>query len=272
MRARAALAGAILLLWASPSLSGPRVVSLDQCADQYVLAMSPRADIVGLSTRARNADSYLKAAAQGLQERRATAESVLAARPDVVVRYWGGDAHLVSDLERRGVRVLTIDDVTDFAGVRTDIRQVAHGLGEPAAGERLVADMDAQLAAARGAGGGRGVYYLTSGGDTLGPGTLVDAMIRAAGFANLATRPGWGAISAERLVIDPPSLFVLGFFDADMAATLRWSVGRQAMVRRLIAGRTSVSVPGSILGCPAWFVADGSAQLAAWARAHPGRP
>jgi len=272
MRARAALAGAAATLWAAPSLAAPRMVSLDQCADQYVLAMAPRADIVGLSTRARNDDSYLKNAAQGLPERRATAESVLAARPDVVVRYWGGDARLVSDLERRGVRVLTIDDATDFAGVRADIRRIARGLDEPAAGERLVAGMDAELAAARGAGATRGVYYFTSGGDTLGPGTLVDSMIRAAGFTNLATRPGWGAISAERLVMAPPSLFVLGFFDADMAATLRWSVGRQAMVRRLIAGRTSVSVPGSILGCPAWFVADGSAQLAAWARAHPGRP
>src|SRR5580704_3855210 len=110
MRARAALAGAAVWLLANPSLAGPRVVSLDQCADQYVLAMAPRADIVGLSTRARNADSYLKAEAQSLPERRATAESVLAARPDIVVRYWGGDARLVSDLERRGVRVLTIED------------------------------------------------------------------------------------------------------------------------------------------------------------------
>jgi iron complex transport system substrate-binding protein len=260
------------MLWAGPLLAGPRVVSLDQCADQYVLAMAPRADIVGLSTRARNSDSYLKAEAQGLPEGRATAESVLGARPDVVVRYWGGDARLVSDLERRGVRVLTIDDATDFAGVSADIRRIALGLGEPASGERLVAGMDAELAAARDAGGGRGVYYFTSGGDTLGSGTLIDAMIRAAGFANLATRPGWGAISAERLVMDPPSLFVLGFFDADMAATLRWSVGRQAAVQRLVVGRTSVSLPGAILGCPAWFVADGSARLAAWARSHPGRP
>jgi iron complex transport system substrate-binding protein len=267
MRPLAALAGAALMM-ASGAAAGPRVLSLDQCADQYVLAMAPRADIVGLSTRARNHDSYLRNEANGLPERRATAESALAAAPDVVVRYWGGDDRLVADLERRGVRVLTIDDAIDFAGVRTNIRKVADGLGERAAGERLVAGMDAELAAAAGAGGGRGIYYLTSGGDTLGPATLIDAMIGAAGFTNLAPHPGYGVISLERLLLDPPSLFVLGFYDDTLDANERWSVGREAALRRLTARRASVSLPGAILGCPAWFVADGAASLAAWARTH----
>ena len=38
---------------AGPASAGPGVVSLDQCADQYVLALAPRADIKGLSYRAR---------------------------------------------------------------------------------------------------------------------------------------------------------------------------------------------------------------------------
>ncbi|HEY1881140.1 MAG TPA: ABC transporter substrate-binding protein [Caulobacteraceae bacterium] len=269
MRAAAALA-AILSFTPGLGLAGPRVMALDQCADQYVLALSPRRDIAALSTRARNADSYLRAAAIGLPKRRATAESALGAAPDVVVRYWGGDDRLLRDLERRGVRILTIDDATDFAGVAANIRRVAAGLDARPAGERLIGRMNAELAAAGGAGRGRGVYYLTSGGDTAGAGVLVDAMIRAAGFANLDTRPGYGVISLERLLLDPPSLFVLGFFDQDMAAGERWSVGREAALRRLIATRQSVSLPASILGCPAWFAADGAAALAAWARAHPG--
>ncbi|MGH7024763.1 MAG: ABC transporter substrate-binding protein, partial [Caulobacteraceae bacterium] len=170
MRAGAALAGAALML-AAAAHAGPRVFSLDQCADQYVLALSPRADIVGLSTRARNADSFLRAAAVGLPERRATAESVLGAAPQVVVRYWGGDERLIADLTRRGVRVLTIHDAIDFAGVRANIRRVAADLGNPRGGAALIARMDGELAAAADAGGGRGLYYVTSGGDTQGPGT-----------------------------------------------------------------------------------------------------
>ena len=270
MRAPALIAGgALAMTVAGAALPAPRVLSLDQCADQYVLALSSRADIVGLSKRARAPDSFLRAAAEGLPERRATAESVLAARPDVVVRYWGGDARLTSALKRRGVRVLTIDDASDFSGVRANIRGIAAGLGRRAAGEGLIVRMDAELAAASGAGGGRGLYYVTSGGDTQGPGTLIDSMIRAAGFANLATRPGYGVLSLESLALHPPALVALGFFDENMAAYERWSVGRSRILQRLARTRGTVSLRSAILGCPAWFVADGAAELAAWARRHP---
>jgi iron complex transport system substrate-binding protein len=247
------------------------VISLDQCADQYVLALSPRSAIVGLSKRATNPDSYLRRAATGLPQRRATIESVLAARPQVAVRYWGGDARLTAEMERRGVTVVTIADADDFAGVRGDIRRIAAALGAPAAGEALIARMDAKLSGAAGAGRGRGLYYVTSGGDTAGPGTLMDAMIRAAGFRNLATRAGYGPISLERLVIAPPSLIATGFYDQNLAAYERWSVGREAPLRRLIAGHGTVALPGAILTCPAWFVADGVVALAAWARANSSR-
>jgi iron complex transport system substrate-binding protein len=99
---------------------------------------------------------------------------------------------------------------------------------------------------------------------------LVDAMMRSAGFANLAPRPGYGVISLERLVLHPPSLVVLGFYDQNMAAYERWSVGRQPVLRKLIERRASVSLPGSILGCPAWFAADGARDLAAWAKGRIG--
>ena len=126
-----------------------RVLSLDQCADQYVLALSPRTDIVGLSTRATDYDSYLAASAVGLPIRRATLESALAARPTIIVRYWGGDARLVTDLAHRGARVVTIDDSADFAGVRANIRRVAAILAEEARGEALIDRMNRRLSAAR---------------------------------------------------------------------------------------------------------------------------
>ena len=75
--------------------AGPRVLSLDQCADQFVLALSPREAIVGLSTRADDADSRLRALAVGLPKRRVGLEPALAVRPQVVVRYWGGEPRLI---------------------------------------------------------------------------------------------------------------------------------------------------------------------------------
>lgn len=256
------------LFAASPAAAGPRVYSLDQCADQYVLALVPRGDIAGLSYRADDADSYLRAEARGLPKGRPGLEPILASRTRVVVRYWGGDPVLTRALERRGVRVVRIDDAQDFAGVRANMRAVAKALGQGAKGEALVRRMDGQLARARGAGGGRSVLYLTSGGFTAGPDTLVGAMLTAAGFNNVAGRMSFEPVPLERLTLSPPSALVLGFFDDAALATQRWAVGRHHIAQRLIRERTLVSLPASILACPAWFAADGPALIAAAARAR----
>jgi len=241
-----------------PVASPPAVYSLDQCADQYVLALAPRSSIVALSMRAANPDSYLAAQAQGLPRRRASLESVLATRPRLVVRYWGGEARMTKALERRGIAVVSIDDATTFDGVAGNVRKVAAALGEAREGERLVARMRAQLTASRGAWGGAGALYLTSGGQTAGKGTLIDQMLTAAGLTNLGGGQGFHAVSLERLVLHPPSAIVAAFFDPYSAAAQHWNPGRSRLLARIVARRMVVSLPPTILACPAWFAADAS--------------
>ena len=200
---------------------------------------------------------------------RADAETVLAKHPDIVVRWWGGESRLLSDLDHRGINVVRLEDARDFAGVRRNVRAVAHALEQAPAGERLIADMDRRLATSAGAWGGRGGFYLSSGGATAGRGTLIDAMMRAAGLTNLDTGVGFHAVSLERLVARPPSAVVQGFFDAPESGPASWSVGRHPVLRKLIAGRTLVSLPSAILACPAWFAADG-VELIAKAARHSG--
>ena len=244
-----------------------RVMALDQCADQFVLALAPRSTIVGLSQRARNADAFLAVSARGLPLRRATAESVLAAEPDLIVRFWGGDDRLMSSLRRRGIRVVTLNDAADFSGVADNIRLVASALGRRQQGQVLVARMQRDLDSAAVAWQGRTALYLTSGGDTAGSGTLIDAMMRSAGLRNLTIRPGYRSVSLEHLVQDPPQIIVEGFFDPGVDTTQRWSLGRHAVVQRLEAGRLVIRLPARLLGCPAWFAAESVTQLA---KAAPG--
>jgi len=123
--------------------------------------------------------------------------------------------------------------------------------------------MDRDLAAAADAWDGAGGFYLTSGGSTAGAGTLVDAMMRAAGLKNAAPGRGYHSVSLERLLIQPPHLFVLGFFDVAGEVNLRWTHGRNEALDRLIGGRPHIALASSILGCPAWFAAEGAAQIAA---------
>ncbi|MDP1631521.1 MAG: ABC transporter substrate-binding protein [Caulobacter sp.] len=252
-----------LALAGGPAAAAPlTVMSLDSCADQFVLALSPRSAIVGLSGRADDRDSYMREAARGLSVRRATTESVLAVRPDVVVRYWGGDARLESTLTRRGVRVVKINDASDFDAVRANVRAVAAALERRSAGEDLIAGMDRKLLRANGAWHGAPALYMTPSGFTTGPGSLVDAMMRGAGMTNLATGSTWKPVPLEQLVMHPPAAFVLGFFDAFAVAMQRWGPGRHAALRARLPGRTAAVLPATILGCPAWFAADGAEILA----------
>lgn len=238
-----------------------KVMSLDQCADQYVLALAPDADLA-LSPRADDPDAWLRREAAGRRRLRPTLEAAVGFRPDVVVRYWGGEPRLLAALERRGAKVVVIGDATNFDGVRANIRAAAQGLGQVERGARLERAMQARLDRAAPPGGRArpGAVYLTSGGYTSGPGTLIDAMMQAAGFRNLTTAPGFGAISVERIALEPPIRFVLGFFD-QLRADWR-GAGRHPVVKQAARGRTAAKLPAAVLTCPAWFAADGVEMMA----------
>jgi iron complex transport system substrate-binding protein len=268
MRAAILALVGLMLAAADASATPARIVALDQCADQYVLALAPREAIVGLSRRALNSDSYLRDEAAGLPEVRATLESVLGTRATVAVSYWSADARLTAALRRRGVDVVQIDEATDFPGVRADVRKVAAALGRPAAGEALIARMDAALVRSRGAWGGAHALYLTPGGFTAGSATLIGAMLAAAGLTTAAPAKDYAPVSLEQLVLQPPDALVLGFFRDLDGGRQHWTVAGSGYLQALVRRRAIASLPGRLLGCPAWFAADGAAALAA---ARPAR-
>lgn len=264
MRLAVAVAGVILVAPGGAEARPLRVLSLDQCADQYALALAPDADLA-LSPRADDPDAWMRDAAAGRRRVRPTLEAAIAFQPDVVVRYWGGEPRLLARLEADGVRVLTIEDATDFDGVRADIRTVSKGLGATERGEALIARMNATLPvrpASQTAEKPR-AQYLTAGGFTAGKGTLIDAILSAGGFANAAEAPFFAPVSIERMVLFPPARFVLGFFDQTRSD---WrGAGRHPVLRRLMRGRVAAKLPASALTCPGWFAADAAAMLKAGA-------
>lgn len=264
-KALRALAAAMALVPAG-AWAAPRVMSFDSCADQYVLALAPREAIVGLSHRAVAADSYMRDKAAGLPLRRATFESLVSARPQLVVRLWGGDARLTQALAAKGVPTVTLDDAADFDGVRVNVRKVAAALGRRPQGEALIATMDARLRDAAGAGRRREALYLTPGGYTAGANTLIDAILRAAGYANTTKAPYFAPVSLEQMVMTPPAAVVLGMFDRALAGADRWGPGRHAALRRAVESRAVASLPAAMVGCPGWFAADGAVVLAKAAR------
>lgn len=261
---------ALILLLASPAAAAPqRIVSLDYCADQFVLALADRAQIAALSRGSRRDDSYFRARARGLRQVRPALEEVLALRPDLVVRNWGGPWDAEQVYARFGVPVLQVGDAPDFAAARADVLEAAREIGRLERGQSITRDLDVRLARlARAAPSERApVLYLSAGGGVAGSGVLMDAVIAAAGGRNLRTSAGWAVLPLERLVETPPALIALGFFDSGRERVNAWSPSRHPALRRALANARTVTLPAAAISCEAWYAIDAAELIASAFRA-----
>ena len=262
------LAGACVSPARPEAPDGParRIVSLDYCADQYVLGLVERSRILALSPDAGEAFSYQRAEAAGVPSVRPRAEDVLALRPDLVVRSYGGGPRAQAFFERTGIPVLQIDYATDVASVRAGVRSAAARLGVPARGEVLVAGMDARLERvraelARGAGGHLRALYLTPAGVSAGAGTLVDELIEAAGLGNFDDRRGWRSLPLERLAYEAPDVYAVASFGATRYENV-WTPFRHPVAAGRVAAGPAVPIDGATTACGGWFLADAVEALA----------
>lgn len=242
-----------------------RIVSLDLCADQYVLKLVDRERILAVSTVATADFSYLRDVAQGLPTVRSVAEDVLVLKPDLVVRAYGGGPNAAAFFERAGVPVLTVGWASDIPAVFDIVETLAAGLGEPARGARVVAEMRERLSQLPAPNRERTALYMTPAGVTTGPGSLVHELLVAAGLENFQTQAGWQPIPLERLAYDSPDLVAAAFFDTHTNHPDGWSPMRHPVARAQLSDRQTVALKGAWTACSGWFLLDAVEALAAGA-------
>lgn len=262
------LAILLCLTGCTPAASPPgegratRIVSLDYCADQYVLKLARRRHILALSPDATSEFSYLHDRAKRIRQVRPSAEDVLLLKPDLIVRSYGGGPNLAPLMERAGVPVLQLGYADDLPGVRRVLIDAAAGLGEVQRGAAVAQAMDRRVAALRGAAVRRTALYVTPGGITSGRGTLVDAMLSAGGLRNFQTSEGWGPLPLERLAYERPDVIAAAFFDTRWNRPDPWSASAHPVAARAMKGRPTVALPGAWTACGGWFLLDAVERLA----------
>ena len=240
-----------------------RIVSLDYCADQYVLKFADREDILALSPDAEKRFSYMRAAAEGIPTVRPRTADVLALQPDLVVRTYGGGHDIADFMKEPGVPVVQIGFPQSIAEVRDEVLRVGTELGKPDEAEKLVADMDRRLKAlAERSGPQREVLYMTPAGVTAGEGTLVHELFVAAGLRNFQDRPGWNPLPLERLAYDRPDLIAAAFFESKTNHVDNWSAARHPVARAQLRELPVVALEGSWTSCGGWFLLDAVEALA----------
>lgn len=261
--ALAALAAACL---AGPAggAERPRVVSLDYCADQYVLALADRDQIAAIASGPGDAHSALRARAEGLRRVRDSAEDVLALSPDIIVRSYGGGVRAQAFYARTGLGVHELGFARSFDDIAQAIVRAGAALGQEARAAGLMAAMQADLEAAAAPGPRVRALYLTPGGVTSGSGTLIHAMIEAAGLENAAAAggaSGWVSVPLETLVLDPPELIITGFFNQPDILADQWSLTRHRVLTDLLARTPAIHLDGALIGCSDWGLATAARIL-----------
>lgn len=259
-----------MLLAAPAGADAPkRIVSLNLCTDQLLVLTTPAARIAALSPLSRDPTlSPVAGRARGLPVSPADRESIAALAPDLVLAGPHGAAAAIAMMQRRGVPVVRIGLARGFDDIRAHIRIVAQAVGASDAGARLIATMDADLAGLP-APPARppGALVYGANGFAAGPGTLTDAVLRAAGFANRAVGlpdGGFGFVPLERVVADPPDALIVQQNDG-------WpSLAHALLSHRALRATPSarLTLDGAAVACGGPFTAAAARALAAQRQAH----
>lgn len=190
-----------------------RIVSLNLCTDQLLLALADRAQIAGLTSIARDPEMSAAAAqARGVPMLRASAEELFAAKPDLILGMPASGHPMLQPLRAQGYRTVDLQSAESYAAIVAQIRTVAAAVGHPARAEALIRRMDGELAKIGKRKGGKVAAYYQRRGYMTGTDTLIDDLMKRVGLTNLAAKlgkPPLSQISLEEMVAARPDFLIV---------------------------------------------------------------
>ena len=190
-----------------------RVVSLNLCADQLLVALADRGQIAGLTHNVDDPQmSAVAAQVRGLPILNGSAEAVVAADPDLLIGMSVRRNPAFAVLKDRNYPVTDLKSADSYADVVDSIRTVARAVGHVSRGEALIARMDAELAGLPRTGLRPVLAYYQRRGFLTGAGTLVDDLMTRVGAVNLAVKlgkPALSQMSLEEMVAARPDYLIV---------------------------------------------------------------
>ena len=266
-----ALVALALLCGAAPSRPPRRIVSLNTCADQLVVALADRAQIAGLTRWSRDRQlSAVAAQADRLPVTGGSAEEVVALRADLVIGAPGRTAAVLAPLAPRGLRLIAMPPQDSVAEIESAVATVAAAVGHPERGTALITAMRRELAAiGPPPGRGRVAAYYQRQGYLTGTGTLVDDMIARVGLVNLARRlqrPALSQLSLEEMALARPTFLIMDAEARTMADRGTMAL-RHPVLDAAVPPRRRLYIPQALTVCGGPAYPRAVALLAAQIRA-----
>lgn len=275
---RPATALLMLSLFASPivdaqgsQLALPSVVSTNLCADLLLLRLAAPEQVRSVSHQVQDpAQSPLAELAARYPANRGAVEELLYFQPDIALTYLGWSGRLHAELlGEQGIRVVALPYPREIEDALSMTREIAAAIGRESAGEREIAKARARIDVLTEESPDPNqpmrALYLRPNGGTAGGETYVDALLTLLGLRNLAAEQGirgWGKLPLEQLIVDPPDLFLLGYFDQSQPQS-KSRYGRHPLLGKLLQKVPSIRMPShSAWGCGGLELIDAAEQIA----------
>lgn len=213
--AAAAVAGLLTLCGDPAAAAAPpqRLASVNLCADQLLLALAPESRIVALGPFSRDpAISFLAHRATAHPRLTGRSEELIDLAVDAVMVGPFDNRLLRATLERLGRKVVTVGRWTRMADVRSGVRHFARRIGEPSAGENLVAEIDRALHGlkefvARPAA--RRSFLFVHRRGYVGEGGVVSELLELAGLTDLSKGAPPRFLDVETIIRMRPDILVV---------------------------------------------------------------
>ena len=249
-------------------------MSLNECADQLVLALADPQTITSVTWLSRDPEgSSMWREAQRVPVNHGAAEEVVRDHPDLVIAGAYTTPATRALLLKLHYALLVLPPAESFADIRRETRTVASALGKNTRGRALISHMDAILARlAADKGPALRVAAWDGAGFSAALGSLYDTILKSAGARNVTSQTeglGGSTPQVERLIATAPQLLVAGA-PAFEKPGRRTDVAHHPLVRRFWADRT-VIVPLSSYNCGTPFSADAALSLRDQMRAKLAR-
>ncbi|WND03982.1 ABC transporter substrate-binding protein [Temperatibacter marinus] len=250
-----------------------RIVSLDYCADQYVLGLAERSQIAAVSMEASLSHSYYKDKVESIRQIRPSTDLILSLNPDLVVKSWAGDRNLSISLAKLNVPLLEISMSEDQASQKKTIydiskqkiSMIAGRFGHHEKAAQLLTNIENDFKALKAFKPVKGqALYLTPGAFSTGDKTLMNEIIKLAGFQNYMSQlgyTGWQPIPLERMVEKAPDIMITGFYDVASAVNFNWGIARHDFFEKKLNAVTRIDIPGSYLSCSGLFAIPAAKYL-----------
>ena len=263
--------------WAQP-LAEPlfetpprRVVSLNVCTDQLAMLLAAPGQLYSVSYLAANpANSALVEQAAEYELNHGLAEQVFLMQPDLVLAGTFSTRATVDMLRRLGFRVEEFAPENSIADIRANVLRMGELLDRSDSAARAIADFDRELDQLRSPPERSRLRaaLLFPNGYTYARGTLLDELVRIAGFENVADRlriTGLGRLSLESLILSRPQVLITGQRGRESPALATRFLDHPAF-QKIAEDAISVVVPDAYWTCGTPFTIEALEVLVA---AHP---